>query len=102
MGDSFPKKAFVVLLAYVVFLVFIPSRGAEIVSLDDGLKACHDGATVVALVGYHFTPRIHDAQSSLLYEKEGVFQQSPFIPNHLYRGPPVLRRPVSRVMFKVV
>jgi hypothetical protein len=88
MGDSFPRKAFVVLLAYVVFLVFIPSRGAEIVSLEDGLKACHDCATVVALVGCHFAPRIHDAQSPLLYETKAIFQQSPFISNHLYRGPP--------------
>ena len=100
MGDSFPKKAFVILLAYVVFLVFIPSRGAEIVSLDDGQKACHDGATVVALVGHHFTPRIHDAQSSPLYETKAIFQQSPFVPNHLCRGPPALCRPISPVAFR--
>lgn len=102
MGDSFSKKAFAVLVAYVAFLVFIPLRGTEIVSLDDGLKACHDGATVVALVGYHFIPKIHDTQSYLLYEAKGAFHQSRFIPNHSYRGPPLAGRPISTAMFKVV
>ena len=101
LGDSFYRKAFVVFLSYVIFLVLIPSRGAETISRDDGLNACHDGSTAVTLVGYHvttFTPRIHEAQSPLSYETKGILKQSPFVPNHLYRGPPVHCRSNSPVM----
>ena len=102
LGDSFSGEAFILFLARLLFLRFIPSRGADIVSLDCGLWVCHDRSTPDTLVGYRFAPRILKAPSCPLYETKGILQQSPFIPNHLYRGPPILRRPISPVAFKVV
>ncbi len=90
MGTSFRTKALVLFLAYVLLLVVVPSRGAEAASSDYGLKACQDAADTAVLAGHHpISQPLLTAQSYPLPEPKPVLHQSPSIPIHLYRGPPL-------------
>jgi hypothetical protein len=89
VSGSFSNKTFVVFLAYVLFLVFIPTRGAGIVCLDYTTRICRDSSRAAISIGDHFTSRIRKAQSLFFCEKKVSLKQSPLVTNHLYRGPPM-------------
>jgi len=82
-------KIVAALLMIVLFTVLVPTRGAEVARSNDQLQTCQDHAGTVALVEQSFNLEISRPVIYLAFPEEGLRLQSPAIPIHPNRGPPV-------------
>lgn len=83
-------KIIAALLMLVLLSVLIPTRGAEVARSNDQLRACQDGAGIVAVAVDPFVFEISKAAIAAAVLQEEIPLQSPTIPIYPYRGPPVL------------
>ena len=88
-GISVGGKIVAALLMIVLFSVLVPTRGAEVAKSNEQLRACQDSAGAVALVEQSFNLEVNRSTIYLTRPEEEVHLQSPTIPIHPNRGPPV-------------